>query len=73
MAGRKKHARKTLLTYEEMAERHKDADIITIHYDGIQKSGHWYEDHMLKMFTGCKLIHMAGNEYQVTEWDKSGQ
>lgn len=67
-----RQARRTLLTYEEMANRHKDTDRITVHYDGIEKSGHWYEDHMMNQFNGCKLVHLTGNEYQVAEWPQKG-
>lgn len=61
-----------VLNYQEVAERCKDSDIITIHYDGICKSGHWYEDHMLKMFAQCKMVHLYGNEYRVEEFPKKG-
>lgn len=59
-----------LLTYEEVCDRHKDTDVITINYDGIFRRGHWYEDHMLKMFSECKLSHLSGNEYRVEEFPK---
>lgn len=61
-----------VLNYQEVAERCKDSDIITIHYDGIFKRGHWYEDHMLKMFAQCKMVHLYGNEYRVEEFPKKG-
>ena len=64
--------KKTVMTYEEMCERHSDADIIEVQYDGICRKGHWYEDHMLKMFSECKMIHLTGNIYQVAEWAGKG-
>lgn len=62
--------RKTALSYEELCDRITDGDVITIHYDGIFRRGHWYEDHMLKMFSESKLVHLAGNDYQVVEFPK---
>ena len=61
-----------MLTYEEVCDRHKDTDVITVHYDGIFRRGHWYEDHMLRMFAECKLSHVAGNDYKVEEFPKKG-
>ena len=66
-------ARKTRLTYAEMCDRVRDGDIITVHFDGIARSGHWYEDHMMNMFGECTLIHLTGNEYQVAEWPERGE
>jgi len=71
LSNAKKKPVKTL-TYEEICDRHNDSDVITVHYDGIFKNGHWYEDHMLKMFAECKLSHVSGNEYRVEEFPKKG-
>ena len=65
--------RKTLLTYEEMCDRQSDQDVITVMYDGIEKRGHWYEDHMLKMFSECKLVQLTKDVYQVAEWPEKGE
>jgi hypothetical protein len=56
------------LTYEEVCNQVSDSDILTIAYDGIEKKGHWYEDHMLKIFSGCKLVRLVKAEYMVMEW-----
>ena len=65
---RKARQHKTAITYEELHEQLTDADVFTIHYDGICRRGHWYEDHMLKLFSGAKLVRLAANEYQVVEF-----
>lgn len=72
MERQKAHAKTRILTYEEVSNRHRDEDLITVRYDGIEKSGHWYEDHMLKMFSECKLSHQEGNTYLVKEFPKQG-
>ena len=64
--------RLTAMSYEEMCDRVTDQDVITVHYDGIFRRGHWYEDHMLKLFSECRLVHLTGNEYQVVEFAKKG-
>ena len=69
-----KQARKTAnLTYEEAVATVRDGDIITICYDGVFKKGHWYDDHMLKMFSECRMIHLCGNMYMVKEWPGKGE
>ena len=70
--GKSPLPRKTLLTYEELCSRTGDGDTITIQYDGIERSGHWYDDHMMTMFDGCKVIHLFGSTYAVAEWPKKG-
>lgn len=72
MRGNRPH-RTAGLTYEEVAERAGDKKAIIVHYDGIQRSGYWYEDHMMKLFSGCELMQLTENDYQVTKWpDRSG-
>lgn len=64
--------RQNAITYEQLCDQETDQDIITIHYDGIFKKGHWYEDHMLSMFAGCKLTNIGKHEYKVFEFPKKG-
>ena len=59
------------ITYEEVCNQVGDKDILTVCYDGHEKKGHWYEDHMLQMFSECKLLRMATNAYMVTEWPEN--
>ena len=62
------------LTWEDVAEQAGDGKAIIVHFDGIQRSGYWYEDHMMKMFSGCELLRLTENDYQVTKWpDRSGK
>lgn len=64
-----KQSRRTAnLSYEEAVSQVRDVDIITIHYDGVCKKGHWYDDHMLKMFSECRLLKLTSTEFQVMEW-----
>lgn len=56
------------LTWEDVAEQVGDRKAIIVHFDGIQRSGYWYEDHMMKMFSGCELLRLTENDYQVTKW-----
>ena len=56
------------LTWEEVAQRVGDKQAIVVHFDGVQRSGYWYEDHMMKMFDGCELLQLTLNDYQVTKW-----
>ena len=65
MSGKKRTAN---LTWEDVAALTGDKQAIIVHYDGIQRSGYWYEDHMMKLFSGCKLLQLTQNDYQVTEW-----
>lgn len=62
------------LTWQEVAAQAGQGKKITVHYDGIQRSGYWYEDHMMGMFQGCELMRMTENNYQVMKWpDRSGK
>ena len=62
------------LTWENVAEQAGDKKAIIVHFDGIQRSGYWYEDHMMKMFSGCELLRLTENDYQVTKWtNRSGK
>lgn len=70
---KKNPPRKTLMTYEEMISRVSDSDVLTVQYDGIEKHGYWYDDHMMKMFSECKMIHLFGNTYMVAEWPEKGE
>ena len=71
MSGKKRTAN---LTWEDVAARAGDEKAIIVHFDGIQRSGYWYEDHMMKMFSGCELLQLTENDYQVTKWpDGSGK
>ena len=56
------------LTWEDVMKQTGDGQKITICYDGIQRSGYWYEDHMMKMFSGCELLRLSNTDYQVTKW-----
>ena len=56
------------LTWEEVVKRAGDKQAIVVHYDGIQRSGYWYEDHMMKLFSGCELMQMTQNDFEVTKW-----
>ena len=55
------------LSWQDVADQ-SQGKVITVHYDGIQKSGRWYEDHMMKMFSGCELLRLTDSDYQVTKW-----
>ena len=70
-----KRGRRTAnLTWEDVAAQAGDGKAIIVHFDGIQRSGYWYEDHMMKMFSGCELLRLTENDYQVTKWpDGSGK
>ena len=46
----------------------RDGKKITVHYDGIQRSGYWYEDHMMQMFSECELLRLSNTDYQVMKW-----
>ena len=49
-------------------------EAIIVHFDGIKRSGYWYEDHMMKIFSGCELLRLTENDYQVTKWpERSGK
>ena len=62
------------LTWQEVAAQAGHGKKITVHYDGIQRSGYWYEDHMMKMFSGCELLQLTENDFQVEKWpDRSGK
>ena len=61
-----------ILTYEEACNLIGTDNRITIRYDGLEKTGFWYEDHMLKMFSACKLTRIDGPVFQVEEWPKKG-
>lgn len=56
------------LTWEDVMKQTGDGRKITVHYDGIQRSGYWYEDHMMEMFSGCELLRLSNSDYQVTKW-----
>lgn len=56
------------LTWEDVMKQTGDGRKITVHYDGIQRSGYWYEDHMMEMFSGCELLRLMNTDYQVTKW-----
>ena len=56
------------LTWEDVADQTGDKQKITVHYDGIQRSGFWYEDNMMKIFSGCKLLRLSSTDYQVMKW-----
>lgn len=60
------------LTYEEVAQQIGESSKITVRYDGLERTGYWYEDHMMKMFSACKLIRIGGPIFQVEEWPKKG-
>lgn len=69
--GRKqrKNKRKPTMTYEEICNQVMDSDVLTIYYrGGLRRSGHWYEDHMLRMFSECKLYWEGQHRYSVAEW-----
>ena len=55
------------LSWQDVADQ-AQGKVITVHYDGIQKSGRWYEDHMMKMFSECELLRLTNTDYQVTKW-----
>lgn len=55
------------LSWEEVAQQAGEKPII-VHYDGIQRRGYWYEDHMMEMFSGCELLRLTNTDYQVTKW-----
>lgn len=55
------------LSWEEVVDRAGDQAIV-VHFDGIQRRGYWYEDHMMKMFSGCELLQLTASDYQVTKW-----
>ena len=55
------------LSWEEVVDRAGDQAIV-VHFDGIKRSGYWYEDHMMKMFCGCELLQLTANDFQVTKW-----
>lgn len=56
------------LTWEDVAKQAGDQKTIVVHYDGIYKSGRWYEDHMMKQFDGCELLRLATDHYLVMAW-----
>lgn len=56
------------LTWEDVMKQTGDGKKITVHYDGIQRSGFWYEDHMMEMFSECELLRLTNTDYQVTKW-----
>ena len=56
------------LTWEDVMKQTGDGKKITVHYDGIQRSGYWYEDHMMEMFSECKLLRLTNSDYQVMKW-----
>lgn len=61
------------LSWQDVADQNP-GKVITVHYDGIQRSGYWYEDHMMGMFQGCELMRLTENDYQVEKWpDRSGK
>ena len=63
-----KNGRRTAgLSWQDVADQAPDR-VITVHYDGIQKSGYWYDDHMMQMFSGCELLRLTDATYQVTKW-----
>ncbi len=55
------------LSWEEVAQRAGEKPIV-VHYDGIQRSGYWYEDHMMKLFSDCELLQLTLNDFQVMKW-----
>ena len=56
------------LTWEDVMKQTGDGRKVTVHYDGIQRSGFWYEDHMMEMFSECELLRLTNTDYQVTKW-----
>jgi len=56
------------LTWEDVMKQAGAGKKITVHYDGIQRSGFWYEDHMMEMFSECELLRLTNTDYQVTKW-----
>ena len=56
------------LSWEDVMEQTGDGKKITVYYDGLQRNGFWYEDHMMEMFSGCELLRLAKSDYQVTKW-----
>ena len=56
------------LTWEDVMKQTGDGKKITVHYDGIQRSGYWYEDHMMQMFSECELLRLSNTDYQVMKW-----
>lgn len=56
------------LTWEDVMKQKGDGKKITVYYDGIQRSGYWFEDHMVEMFSGCELLRLSKTDYQVTKW-----
>lgn len=56
------------LTWEDVMKQTGDERKITVHYDGIQRSGFWHEDHMMEMFSECELLRLTNTDYQVTMW-----
>lgn len=56
------------LTWEDVMKQTGDGQEITVHYDGIQRRGFWYEDHMMEMFSDCELLRLTNTDYQVTKW-----
>ena len=64
MKNRKRTAELSWQDVEEQAQ----GEVVTVHYDGIQKSGRWYEDHMMQMFSGCEMLRLTDSDYQVTKW-----
>ena len=56
------------LTWEDVMKQAGDWKKITVHYDGIQRSGFWYEDHRMEMFSECELLRLTNSDYQVTKW-----
>ena len=69
MKNRKRTAELSWQDVEEQAQ----GEVVTVHYDGIQKSGRWYEDHMMQMFCGCELLRLTENDYQVTKWPEGSR
>ena len=71
MPKHKDMSKQKKLTYEEAANLIADHETMTIHYDGISRTGHWYEDHMLNMFSQCRMIRIGSREFKVVEWPEN--
>lgn len=59
--------RKDRLTWEEV-EKLAGNEPITVHYDGIEKSGYCNEEHMTKQFNGCQFKQCSRHDFDVIFW-----
>lgn len=58
------------LTWADVQQQQGE-NTFTVFYDGLTATGKWYDDHMMKKFSGCELLRLSRTGYQVMRWPEN--